>query len=313
MQTTTTGSCQIELFAGLRPRRNRSRIQPIPCPVCGVEFKPKSGKKYCSLKCSAIQIGRDKKGKPIGGALPAWHQCGKCHAIIGMSGKMSGDLVNKNRCTISQFRSENNLPTLSKSKACKSGLIKNGKAEQKAQRDADEQWWGDNWVGVVDTYWDKCSNLIIAKMKTPKNSDGMIYYYANLDRNRERSRRSALNRWKLSKPDSLLRIKAKLRNHVYRICKYSHTVKCRKTSEYLGCTIEQAKRHIEKQFKRGMTWDNHGVVWEIDHILPLAAFDLTRKDQQMTANHFTNLRPEWKTKNRMKGDKITITHQIRFA
>ncbi len=64
MQTTTTGSCQIELFAGLLPRRKWSRIQPIPCPVCGVDFKPKSGRKYCSLKCSAIQIGRDKQRGP---------------------------------------------------------------------------------------------------------------------------------------------------------------------------------------------------------------------------------------------------------
>ncbi len=309
MQTTTTGSCQIELFAGLLPRRKWSRIQPIPCPVCGVDFKPKSGRKYCSLKCSAIQIGRDKKGQPIGGSLPAWHGCAKCHALMGMSGKMSGDLLRKDKATICQFRKENALPTLSKSQAFKSTWIKSGRTPGQTS----EQWWEDNWAGVVDTYWDKGLNSMIAKTKNPNASKKMIYYYANIDKERARGREAAVKRWKLSKPDSLLRIKSKLRNHVYRICKYSHTIKCRKTSEYLGCTIEQAKRHIEKQFKRGMTWENHGTVWEIDHILPLAAFDLTRKDQQMIANHFTNLRPEWKTKNRMKSDKITITHQLRFA
>jgi len=67
------------------------------------------------------------------------------------------------------------------------------------------------------------------------------------------------------------------------------------------------------QFKEGMTWDNHGVVWEIDHIIPLAAFDLTRKDQQMLANHYTNLRPLWKALNRLKADKIVVTHQLSFA
>jgi hypothetical protein len=312
VQTTTTGSCQIELFAGLLPRRKWSRLQPIPCPVCGVEFKKKQ-RKYCSHKCAVIQIGRDKKGQPIGGSLPAWHGCAKCHALIGMSGKMSGDLVDKDRATICQFRKENGLPTLSKSQAIKAVLVKNGTAQRKAQHDASEQWWKDNWAGVVDTYWDKGLTSMIAKTKNPNASKAMIYYYANIDRERARGREAAVKRWKLSKPDSILRIKNKLRNHVYRICKYSHTIKCRKTSEYLGCTIEQAKRHIEKQFKRGMTWENHGIVWEIDHILPLAAFDLTRKDQQMIANHFTNLRPEWKAKNRMKGDKITITHQLRFA
>lgn len=310
MQTTTIGSCQIELFAGLLPRRKWSRIQPIPCPVCGVDFKPKSSKKYCSHKCAVIQIGRQKKGQPIGGSLPAWHGCAKCHALIGMSGKMSGDLLRKDKATICQFRKENALPTLSKSQAFKSVWVKNGQAQRKDQRDAGEQWWKDNWAGLVDTYWDKCSNLIIAKMNNPEMSYGMVCYYYDVELSRKRSRDGAAKRWRKSKPDGLIRIKAKLRNHVHRIHKASHTVKCRKTSEYLGCTIKQAKRHIEKQFKKGMTWDNHGVVWEIDHIIPLSAFDLRRKDQQLIATHFTNLQPLYKTENRKKGDRITTTHQI---
>jgi endogenous inhibitor of DNA gyrase (YacG/DUF329 family) len=309
VQTTTTSSCQIELFAGLPPRRKWSRLHPIPCPTCGGIFKPKHGRKYCSQKCAAIQIGRGKKGKPKTAAPPSWHQCGKCHALMGMSGKMSGELVNKDRATICQFRKENGLPTLSKSQATKSTLIKGGITPGQNS----EQWWRDNWAGVVDTYWDTGLTLMIAKTKNPNASKSTAHYYANIDKARERGRNASVMRWKLSRPDSLLRIKNKLRNHVYRICKYSHTIKCRKTSDYLGCTIEQAKSHIEKQFKLGMTWDNHGVVWEIDHILPLAAFDLARKDQQLIASHFTNLRPEWKTANRMKSDKITITHQISFA
>jgi hypothetical protein len=274
-----------------------------------VEFKPKGPAKYCSLKCSAIQIGNAKRGKPAFGELPPWHKCATCHAIIGMAGKMSGDLVNRDRATICIFRKENALPTVSKSQAAKATSIQKGKS----QAILGEEWWQENWEGVVDTYWDKCSNLIIAKMKNPEMSHGMVCYYYDVERSRKRSREGSAKRWKEAKPDSLLRIKAKLRNHVHRIHKASNTVKCRKTSEYLGCTIRQAKKHIEKQFKKGMTWDNHGVVWEIDHIIPLAAFDLTRKDQQMLANHFTNLQPLWKTENRKKGDRITTTHQISFA
>jgi hypothetical protein len=219
---------------------------------------------------------------------------------------MSGDLVNKDKATICLFRKENGLPTLSKSQATKSTLIKGGITPGQNN----EQWWKDNWEGVVDTYWDKCSNLIIAKMKNPEMSYGMVCYYYDVERSRQRTRERAVKRWREAKPGSLMRIKAKLRNHVYRIHKASHTIKCRKTSEYLGCTIEQAKRHIENQFKKGMTWDNHGVVWEIDHIIPLSAFDLIRKDQQLIATHFTNLQPLYKTENRKKGDRITTSHQI---
>jgi hypothetical protein len=271
-----------------------------------VDFKPKSGRKYCSLKCSAIQIGNAKKGKPINPDLIAWHKCATCHAIMAMPGKMSGNLLRKDKATICQFRKENTLPTLSKSQAAKATSIRKGKSQAVLA----EEWWQENWEGVVDTYWDKCSTLIIAKMKNPEMSYGMVCYYYDVERSRKRSREASAKRWREARPDSLLKIKAKLRNHVHRIHKASHTVKSKKTNEYLGCTIKQAKRHIENQFKKGMTWDNHGVVWEIDHIIPLAAFDLTRKDQQMIANHFTNLQPLWKTENRKKGDRITTTHQI---
>lgn len=307
MQTTTTGSCQIELSAGLPTHRRKwSRIQLTPCPVCGELFKPRSAAKYCSHKCAVIQIGNAKKGKTINPDLIAWHKCATCHAIMGMTGKMSGNLLRKDKATICQFRKENALPTVSKSQAAKATTIRRGKS----QTILGEQWWQENWEGVVDTYWDKCSNLIIAKMKSPEMSYGMVCYYYDIERSRKRSREGSAKRWREAKPDSLLRIKNKLKSHVHRIHKYSRTIKSRKTDEYLGCTIEQAKRHIEKQFKKGMTWANHGIVWEIDHIIPLSAFDLTRKDQQMIATHFTNLRPLCKIENRKKSDRITTTHQI---
>ncbi len=312
MQTTTTGSCQIELFAGLSAhRRKGSRILPTPCPVCGGVFKPNNGRKYCSHKCAVIQIGRQKKGKTIDPDLIAWHKCATCHAIMGMPGKMSGDLLRKDRSTICTFRKENALPTLSKSQATKSTSIRMGKA----QRYAEEQWWQENWEGVVDTYWDKCSNLIIAKMKNPEIPLSSLPYHMNLDRNRKIVRDRARQKYNelKSNKDNAYWVKHKLKNGIKRIYRKIAGKKQLRTIEHLGCTVLEAKHHIEMQFKEGMTWDNHGVVWEIDHIIPLAAFDLTRKDQQMIANHYTNLRPLWKALNRLKADKIVVTHQLSFA
>jgi hypothetical protein len=271
-----------------------------------VDFKPKSGRKYCSLKCSAIQIGRQKKGQPIGGSLPAWHGCAKCHALIGMSGKMSGDLVDKDRATICQFRKENGLPTLSKSQAIKAVLVKNGTTQRKAQHDASEQWWQDNWAGVLDSYWDKCSAIVIAKMNNPQV---LIEMNRKEVRDRARQKYAAMK----DKRDDVYWVKHKLKNGIKRIYRKIKGKKELRTIELLGCTVAQAKTHIEKHFKKGMTWANHGTAWEIDHIIPLAAFDLTRKDQQLLANHFTNLRPEWKALNRLKSDNITVTHQLAFA
>jgi len=44
-----------------------------------------------------------------------------------------------------------------------------------------------------------------------------------------------------------------------------------------------------------MTWENHGEIWEIDHIKPCNSFDLTDIEQQKQCFHYTNLQPLFKT------------------
>jgi len=73
----------------------------------------------------------------------------------------------------------------------------------------------------------------------------------------------------------------------------------------LGCTITELKQYLESKFQEGMTWDNHGFYgWHIDHIIPLASFDLTDREQFLKACHYTNLQPLWAKDNLKKGDKI---------
>ena len=43
-------------------------------------------------------------------------------------------------------------------------------------------------------------------------------------------------------------------------------------------TIDQLKTHIEKLFKPGMTWENYGTAWHIDHKIPIAAFNFERPE-----------------------------------
>jgi hypothetical protein len=67
----------------------------------------------------------------------------------------------------------------------------------------------------------------------------------------------------------------------------------------LGCSIEEFKEHIEKKFKKGMTWNNYGE-WELDHIKPCCSFDLTDLEQQKLCFHYTNIQPLWKKEHRIK-------------
>jgi hypothetical protein len=80
------------------------------------------------------------------------------------------------------------------------------------------------------------------------------------------------------------------------------------SKELLGCTWDEFKKHIEKQWTPGMSWDNYGNkklknFWEIDHIKPCAVFDKTDPMWQFKCFHYTNQQPLWWIDNIKKGAK----------
>jgi len=75
--------------------------------------------------------------------------------------------------------------------------------------------------------------------------------------------------------------------------------------QYLPYTIEQLEVHIEKQFRLGMTWENHGE-WHIDHIYPhsLLPYDSMDHPNFLKAWRLENLQPLWAEENMSKGNKV---------
>ncbi len=59
----------------------------------------------------------------------------------------------------------------------------------------------------------------------------------------------------------------------------------------LGCSVEFLRGYLEAQFYGDMTWANYGEAWEIDHRQPLASFDLTDRNDFLSAAHYSNLQP----------------------
>lgn len=76
------------------------------------------------------------------------------------------------------------------------------------------------------------------------------------------------------------------------------------TLSLLGCSVEHLAYHLESQFRPGMTRENYGSVWEIDHIKPCAAFNLLDPEQQRICFHWTNLQPLFSEENRRKSNKV---------
>lgn len=74
--------------------------------------------------------------------------------------------------------------------------------------------------------------------------------------------------------------------------------KSARTEQILGCTFDEFMAHIEKQFTKGMSWENRDE-WHIDHITPMASAE--SEHDVLALNHFTNLRPMWAKDNIAKG------------
>lgn len=82
--------------------------------------------------------------------------------------------------------------------------------------------------------------------------------------------------------------------------------KSKRTVEYLGCTIEHFKKHIESKWEPGMSWDNHGNgtgTWQIDHIVPVKYGENVTLEQCIERLHWENTQPLWTKNNISKGNR----------
>lgn len=115
-----------------------------------------------------------------------------------------------------------------------------------------------------------------------------------IDANKERAKQRR-------KTDLIFKLKENYRNRIHSALS-GKVKKSLRTEQLLGCTIQELKDFLESKFKPGMTWNNRGRTgWEIDHIKPCAAFDLSKEEEQLKCFHYTNLQPLWKAENASKG------------
>ena len=103
--------------------------------------------------------------------------------------------------------------------------------------------------------------------------------------------------------DPMLRLKDAIRGSIRA---YLGSKKTRRgsTFEIVGCTPDFLRGHLERQFKDGMTWENYGSHWHVDHRIPLASGNSA--DEIKGLSHWTNLQPLEALENIIKSDKIPI-------
>lgn len=96
-----------------------------------------------------------------------------------------------------------------------------------------------------------------------------------------------------------------VRCRVWRAIRSKSASKLGSTEKLVGVSFKELMNWLESQFQPGMSWDNYGM-WHIDHIIPCAAFDLSKKSQQLVAFNYLNLRPLWGKENIVKGDSVPV-------
>lgn len=74
-----------------------------------------------------------------------------------------------------------------------------------------------------------------------------------------------------------------------------------KTVDILGCTFEEFRIHIEKQFFGGMCWERIKEI-DLDHIIPISV--AATEQEVLRLSHFSNFQPLWEKINLEKSDKI---------
>ena len=99
----------------------------------------------------------------------------------------------------------------------------------------------------------------------------------------------------------LKKINDRLRSNMWSAMKRKGYKKNSRTHEMLGCDYDFFKSYIEEQFKRGMTWENHGL-WHFDHIIPVSS--ATTEEELIVLNHYSNFQPLRAIDNILKSNKV---------
>jgi len=170
------------------------------------------------------------------------------------------------------------------------------------------------------------------KNKDKINKKSLKYYYDNIDKIKARSikyreknktkiresnkkyrethkeydKERINNYLKLKrKNDPVFRLNKNISGGIYRSLKNG---KGRKHWEDLvGYKLEDLKKHLECQFKEGMTWENYGKSgWEVDHRVPLSIFNIKGLKSKgfKDAWKLENLQPLWQKENLEKRNKL---------
>jgi hypothetical protein len=143
------------------------------------------------------------------------------------------------------------------------------------------------------------------KEYSEKNKEKIKNYkseYSKINRDKIREYKTNYQRER-RKNDPVFKLKGVVSRLIRNSLKCKGLSKNKKSIDILGCDIKFFKEYLEFKFTDDMSWSNYGVIWDVDHIIPLAT--AVNEDDVIRLNHYTNLQPLDSYVNRfIKRDKL---------
>lgn len=153
-------------------------------------------------------------------------------------------------------------------------------------------------------YYNKNKDMIAEKKRLwyIENPDyNKNYYEANKP---EILQKGLIYQKKKRKQDPAYRLLVNVRKRFTELfCKARDGLRVGSFEDYFGEDEEVVLVHIESQFKNDMNWDNHGEIWQLDHIVPLS-LGAGDKDFLLKLCHYKNLQPLYNYDNKIKHNSI---------
>jgi len=150
-------------------------------------------------------------------------------------------------------------------------------------------------------YVAKCKGSIRAMCKACSSDKRKEYYENNKVEVIKQTNNYKVEKMKV---DPTFKMERYLRSRIYMAFTTRGLKKKNRTWKYINCTNIFFKKWIEFQLYDGMTLENYGYFWHIDHVKPCASFDLSREKDIEECFNWTNMRPLRIDKNKKKNDKI---------
>lgn len=157
-------------------------------------------------------------------------------------------------------------------------------------------------------------------IRNKKNEDRRNYRKNNLEKCREYDKKKA-KEYRQTRKEEIANIRKKyfqkkmknpklkiehnLRRRLNTVIKQQKVTKRDHFLKLLGCSLEECKKYLEDRFKEGMTWENYGSVWHIDHIMPCSSFNLLLSEEQKKCFNYKNLQPLFVEDNLKKSDFLS--------